>query len=299
MRRALDGREIVTLGPNSFLRRLPRTLDVAQRLRFEGIVRTADVIEYSDRSVEGLLGKYGREVEAMTAGDRTAIFAHAWSIVDQVYALSQLFSGFHILAQSDEFVAFKSAAQPAVHMRNYMDHLNERLGNIVSTKRGRPPLFGALSYLHCDDQDFVVEEAEKKLKTARSIILFGGQFNMPKNESSFVNPIGRSLRMPVSQVEFRAFDQNINLDAVVSTLASALTKPENHVEVSLKPQLEALAGSTGRSAEEISRPVHSGALFSTLELAFEPPLHGRRALYGLPFFASMKSRSCVTTAAKS
>ena len=108
------------LPKGAFIRALPFTVDEIQRFRVAAMVLCADIAAsaYSQLIELGLRSRFEEGQGVGTRSDHLEVgmFQHAWSLVDQLYSLRQLFRS--LALAGDELDAFMSATEKAYVLRN-------------------------------------------------------------------------------------------------------------------------------------------------------------------------------------
>jgi hypothetical protein len=136
----------VALPEGAFLRALPFTVEETQRFRIDALVLCAAIVASAyEQMVE--LALRAKWEEAQAGARRSghldiAMFQHAWSIVDQLYALRRLIGS--LAFKGEDVDAFMAATERAFVLRNRMDHLDQHIPNIVASKDNARSLFGSL-----------------------------------------------------------------------------------------------------------------------------------------------------------
>lgn len=137
---------------DSFLRRIPQIVTAKQRVAMDAIVMAADILVVSYRRMREFAISQGPTVGQVDPLLIASIISECWTIVDQLHALRRL-----MVAADDpnaqhgpNFSRFYVLTEAATHMRNQMDHLDQKLGNFGAKKGLRHPLFGSLSYYYSD-----------------------------------------------------------------------------------------------------------------------------------------------------
>jgi hypothetical protein len=138
--------------PDSFLRTVPHALEASSRLILDaaGWAINSILISFAD------LEKVAQEmpIDQPSAELEHRLFVHYWSIVDQCHMLRSLLQRLPSTREQEiaEFIS-KTAAYTII--RNSMDHLPEKLSNLIKSEQQRAPLFGALVWIRVEPKDIV------------------------------------------------------------------------------------------------------------------------------------------------
>ena len=153
------------LPENSILRHLPARLGATERLRLEAVVFAADVLSFASSSIREITARQGSKIHSIPRHERTALFAHVWTMIDQIHVLRQLINAQGQMGPNQKH--FYDLSESATKMRNKMDHLNATIPNRARQKGIQAPLFGTLSY-------FLVEPHQIKRTDATGTIVEAG-----------------------------------------------------------------------------------------------------------------------------
>lgn len=133
------------------LRHLPVGLNSKQSLSLNAMVFTSDILSHAcsqlEKRAERLLKPERADADR---SDRTAMFLEAWAAIDAIYAARKLLR----VGVSGDFGpqtrAWYEETLPACEMRNLMDHLSARLGNLAGQTTKGSPLFGVVTAMLVD-----------------------------------------------------------------------------------------------------------------------------------------------------
>jgi len=235
----------VKLPPGAFLRALPFTVDETQRFRIDALVLCAAIIAsaYEQMIELALRAKWEEsQDDAVRSGHLDiALFQHAWSVVDQVYAMRRLLSSLEF--KGEDIDAFLAVTEIAYSLRNRMDHLDQRIPNIAASKDNTRSLFGSLSYFvrgaavgspHVDV--FAVTQHAEPTRPGEQV----GTFRMPPE-----------IRMPIGNFVLHAAGEEFDLDATVLTLGPVMTRTNEGFEQSIRAQVAEKAAEHGVSESDL------------------------------------------------
>jgi len=262
---------ISMLPDNSFLRRLPATLAPAGRIRLEALVFSSDVLSHAYCSLCELATRIGDANHSFTPRERVSLFSHAWTIVDQLNVIRQLFRAISGKTLGPNQSKFFKLSESARMMRNQMDHLSGLVNNLSTQKGARSPLFGALTY-------FLVEPKHMDAGSSSATTL-GGSFvtvasgSVPEGKALFQlgNPMSRPIRPPVSQFILTAFDWSLDIDETLEALEVILTQAASDVEQSITRQCEVENARSGTEMATLLTPLPIGDFVLITDIEFQEP----------------------------
>jgi hypothetical protein len=235
----------VALPKGAFICALPFVVDEIQRFRVDALVLCAEILASAYvQMIELALRSIWQESqnEAIRSGPiDVAMFQHAWSIVNQIYSLRTIL---HSLAFTGEDVdAFMSATERAYVLRNRMDHLDQRIPNIVASKNNSRSLFGSLSYFVAGaavgspgGDVFAVTEHAEPIRPSDEIV----SFRWPSE-----------LRIPIGNFVLSAAGEMLDLDAVILTLGPVMIRTNEGFEKSIRTQVAKKAAELGVPEEKL------------------------------------------------
>lgn len=248
---AIIAKTQVALPNGSFIRALPFAVDEIQRFRIDAMVLCAEIVAAAYiQMIELALRSKSEQTqdEAMRSGHLDiGMFQHAWSIVDQIYSLRLLLRSLDFTG--DDVAAFMAATEPAYFLRNRMDHLDQRIPNIVASKDNSRSLFGSLSYFVLGavvgepnvDVFAVIQQAEP-IRPSKNI----AAFRMPAE-----------IRGPIGNFVLTAAGQKLDLDRAVLTLGPVMVRTNEGFEKSIRAQAAEKASEHGVAASDLL--AHGGA----------------------------------------
>lgn len=241
----------VALPKGAFLRALPFTVDETQRFRVDAMVLCAEIVAsaYIQMIELALRSKWEKaRDEAMRSGHLDiGMFQHAWSMVDQIYSLRLLLRS--LAFTGDDVDAFMSATESVYVLRNRMDHLDQRIPNIVASKDNSRSLFGSLSYFvlgpfigEPDVDVFAVMQHAEPIRPSENI----AAFRMPAE-----------IRGPIGNFVLNAAGEQLDLDAAVLTLGPMMVRTNKAFEKSIRTQVAEKAAEHGMPESDLL--AHHGA----------------------------------------
>lgn len=201
-----------------FLHRLPLSLDARLRVELESIAVAVEIIELAMNSlragaVEIIALACGPAFE-LSRGMRLRMIREAWMIVDQLYALRKLIesAGSHIDLESARLLI--SATSSAINMRNWMDHLKDRMGNLVSSKSPIPPVHGVLTFAFLLSTDLNPPQVGG-YHSFRVAIIMGSAMQLPLRFQSMTSDYN-TIQADGDHFALQAFDATLNITEAVS-----------------------------------------------------------------------------------
>lgn len=232
-------RNQVALPKGAFIRALPLAVDETQRFRVDAFVLCAEIVAsaYVQMVEVGLTSRWEESQNETTRLGHLdiAILQHAWSMVDQIYSLRRLIRtlGFN----GEDVDAFMSVTECAIELRNRMDHLDQRIPNIVASKDKSRSLFGNLSYFVLgpavgspEIDVFAVTQHAEPIRPGEQV----GSFRMP-----------REIRMPIGNFVLSAAGEMLDLDAAILTLGPVMTRTNESFEKCIRAQAAEKAAEHG------------------------------------------------------
>jgi len=252
---------------NSILRSVPNSIVPLQVLEIGAFVFSTDVVAASFRRIVELASKFGSDLNAISDSDRIAMIVAAWTIVDHVHAIREI-SKAKMFAKSEQAVAFKTKYESATLLRNKLDHLASNIPNLASSTMRRPPVFGVLSYFVSGP---IIKGADgiPKIGGGEIVTLMAGNLTHDTYRLGMANPIGRTIRLPVSLFRFEAFDQALELDAMVADLERFTRILNEKFGAAVEAALEAKSKESGISITDLKKS-RGGGLMAAVTIEFEP-----------------------------
>lgn len=213
----------------SFLRRLPVALIAKERLRFDAIVTASDISQQSFNSLRKIALEIKDDISELGNEGRAFALSQCWTLVDQLHAIRQLLiPPAKLAAKPGPFTkALLDSTKVASLLRNKMDHLSENLQNLSAQKGPRSPLYGSLSYFYSETYPL----------TGGSIVTIMSGALHGEDTLPCVNPLERSITLPVGQFTLTAFQLSIEFGHCLGTLREWLKVNEEKIEIDIRDQL--------------------------------------------------------------
>jgi hypothetical protein len=147
---------------------------------------------------------------------------------------------------------FYDISEPALKMRNKMDHLNATIPNRASQKGRQAPLFGTLSYFLVEPHQMKQTDAGTVVEAGTIVSITSGSVQVGNKAIGRVpNPADQLIHPPVSQFILTAFDWTLDFEKVLQALQLTLNKTSEQTEVSLRKQAEAESARSGSTVVEL------------------------------------------------
>jgi hypothetical protein len=244
------------LSDEAFLRNLPRCLDLGTRLRLEAIVTSYDIASFAFRQLCQLLEDVGSQPEGYVFATRERIQAAmlSWTIVDHLHNVRQLTKP--IQAAKEALLRFSQSVETATLMRNYMDHLFGNIGNLASMKGSSLPLHGFISFYLPATPDGYFDNVNFPL----------GGLQHAKQHSAAIDTWAAPPKAGVGDVNFAAFDLQINFSAAVAAMEETISTLNETCLQSARSQITDVAGSLRQDPDELLNNTVSGSYQFRLRL---------------------------------
>jgi hypothetical protein len=257
------------LPDDSFLRRLPASLDPIVRLRFEAIVFSSDVLSNAYQSLCEVAARFDHS-RSFSTRERIALFSSVWTIVDQLHVLRQLIQAMTNKTPGPNQQRFLDLSQNATLMRNRMDHLSGNLKNLSAQKGRQIPLFGTVAYFFVSAGDVQDDSGARIVTGGTAVVLSAGSIADDKLLMSVSLPQrNQDVRIPVGQFLFDAFKWRLDIDAALLSLGTTLVGTARKVEDNLMDQLKALSEQAGKDVSELAAPLPMSDLGIAMRISFD------------------------------
>lgn len=140
------------INENSILRRLPQGLPLRQRLAIEGVAFALLSIETLHLRISGRIKPDLAEVSRnLSLIHRVEAILDCWAMVDQAFNLFKLLkSEKDTLASKEQIARIDKHEESVSAMRNVMDHLYQRTGNLSKIERPANNYLGDFVYITRD-----------------------------------------------------------------------------------------------------------------------------------------------------
>jgi hypothetical protein len=212
---------------DSYFRRMQAALSIRTRLELDALVFSSDVISVCYTRLAQLIVR--ERPEDLDNYSRVAAISDAWSVIDQVHVIRQIFQKNLAGRMGPMTSAWHASTEAATLLRNGMDHIAGNLTNLARRSGSPPPVLGAL---------FIQQTIGGSIPVVKCLTLTAGQCT---GGTSFNGPPIDSLDLVDRLViEVQAFNHRFNLTTAVASLAPLLSamaeRVENDVNVALDEQ---------------------------------------------------------------
>jgi hypothetical protein len=256
------------LPDDSYLRRLPGALDPIERLRFESIVFSSDVVSNAYQALCELAGQFDVS-HPFSTRQRAALFSHAWTIVDQLHVLRQFVLAISNKNPGPNQQKFLDLSANARLMRNRMDHLSGLMKNLSKEKGRQIPLFGAITYFLVGPNDVRAVGGERIVTGGTCVTVTAGSVPDGKLLLALNAPHpNQQVRIPVGQFRLEAFDWTLDIDATLASLRTTLNGTATKISESLTDQLKAESARTGTDLSVLAAPLPMSNLGIAVRIHF-------------------------------
>jgi hypothetical protein len=185
------------------------------------------------------------------------LFVHCWSIIDQCHSLRSLLRRLPSRPEHQEVPEFVAKTEAYTLIRTAMDHLSEKVANLVNSQQQRAPLFGALAWIRVEPSDFAGGEL---VNYAACSVSSGMVLGKPTIWTASPAPLEIVPTAAVSNFNFQALDHCVDLSALMADIEVVL----KHFETVVKPRVENnirdAAKSAGADPEEALKLRGGGGL---------------------------------------
>lgn len=236
------------LPSDAFLKTLPMVIAAEQRLTIDAVRVTADLAAAAYCNLVEVALATASENDA---GASTALVLHAWSFVDQLYAVRKLLERLGEVASGPRVTAFLDVSSEAAHLRNRTDHLHSKISNISAKKDAERSLFGCVSY--CLDPELAGHSGHDALLVSHQIepVRPGEAFSRGRTP-------GDDLRLPCGNFFISADGRVLDLDSCVTMLSALIRRMNETVEAQTAELIERLSLEHGVPKEKLRQSYGTG-----------------------------------------
>ena len=236
------------LPADDILRRLPAIMETKQRLRIDVHVHCHDIMIHALGRLRALC--MAVDTQDVSPSMAAMIFADAWSIVEQVdlvrHAMAAM-PGPETLATA----AFLEHAAQARLMRTAMDHIRQRIPAIANRNGASEALFGSLTFVRCDEEQFETIEAGQDLECELVILARG---TVPGFEVSPPAVDEQATESSISNLRLGVAGASVPLDLACAQLTQILKALSTSVRASIDAEVAEVVTSGGASELELRAP---------------------------------------------
>jgi len=212
-------REQMLLKPESILKFLPKEIELKQRLIFDSIRFTIEMIECSFFELNMNLEKLALR---RTKRNLPQIFLYAWSIIDNVKRFIALNKK---LPSKDEH-SYLNSLRKVVEFRNTFQHLDERIDEVLFLQQA--PFYGAL-----------VWEYKNQATNGVEIFIALSGIRYSKTHEFKVTEY-KNLEHPINNIRLESVNKKNKIIINLNELYRALFSVIEFLEKDLKNQLSSM-----------------------------------------------------------
>lgn len=261
------------MSSRSILREMPLFIMVEQRVVYESIALTTDIMEINLANIHALaLSRTEADPDNpnFTDQERSLMMSLAWGIVDQADLLRRLIKreGHRIDLKSAR--DFLESAEIARKMRNFMDHFPQRVPEFIKIKGNLPPAHGALSFTYVDPVDAEKAIPGNPVSKYRTVVILSCAAQRGLEVSGEPYPYG-NLKVPIDHFALQSFGHDLPLMEIVQLAGKFCDEFAVGVRRFCAEQAEKIALSEGRPLEEVMQvsSMLAGTLVRTAVLGAE------------------------------
>ncbi|HEY9686093.1 MAG TPA: hypothetical protein V6C52_03865 [Coleofasciculaceae cyanobacterium] len=257
-----------------FLRAIPLSLDLKQRIALEAVSFSLDAIIGSYNQIVYLLSQFSHsKISDINREERVYIFTNIWTMIDQTHLINQLLKeiytpmkkhpeedDLHLGVVIDEkkeleFIDTYLATYSAVisDLRNKMDHLRVNLNNLSNAKKIEP-IHGSLSYI-CSNIEELRQEGIFHI-----VVLFTGNLTHKNHKLPVINPTkyaGEDINVPVDCLMLSAFGRKIYISELFTDTTKLKDTLNNVFGKRVKESLLQYAQENNLDTQEICKSGNS------------------------------------------
>lgn len=211
-------------------------------------MHVADALTWAYRTIHARALEWVGDMRVDQAAPE--VFSAAWSILDNLDTARQVLATLWGGKKGSNTHALFAALENVRKLRNWRDHLDQRMQAILRSSGKRAPVFGVLSYCYVASDECTVVGGQVVVSRARIITVCAGA-SSPGEELPMVNPVGKPFYPPIDHLLLSAFDVRLELGALVGLYADFIRHQDVQLEVSLAAKLSAHAEASGTPIEQL------------------------------------------------
>ena len=198
-----------------WLKRIPLSMDLGQRVLFEGIDIACDIVQLDMRNMRSVLSTsipiQSEEVK-IPLEQRWQLFRSAWSIVDRLDAIRLILNCKHMRVQYNLIEKQKQLLRDVRAIRNKMDHIGNNWQNFKTTRK-MFPLFGFVAFVWYKDDD-IIKNMDGQATKIRGQMITGISINSLHHQFSlYLNlMMNGKLYEKFGNLTLFAFNNHVSLD---------------------------------------------------------------------------------------
>ena len=184
---------------------------------------------------------------------RTLMMSLAWGIVDQADLLRKLIRAEGKSIELSSARDFLARAETARELRNWMDHLPERLTAFLEKKQKLPPAHGALSWTYVDPVDAQEATHGKQLPKYRTILVLSCAMQRAM-EVKGVPFEYEKFDVPIDHFVLQSFGHDLQLIGIVEAASKFCDDLAERVEKFCRSTAFEIAAKSGQSIADVMKP---------------------------------------------
>jgi hypothetical protein len=235
------------------LRRVPLFVKPAQRIRYESIALATEIMELNLAAIRSLAEAKTLENPddpPFSIAEISRSISLAWSIVDQADLLRQLIKAEGKDLDLDSASTFTALCGTVRTLRNWMDHLPQRIASYIAQKGKLPPAHGALSFTYIEREVAEASARGEKLRRFRTIVLLSTAMQRDLQVEGVPYEY-ESFEVPTDHFVLQAFGEHLRLVTLVRSASAFCDDLADRVEKFCKTKAEELALQTGCTVDDL------------------------------------------------
>lgn len=244
------------LHEDAFLRKIPRIVELALRLKLEVLVNSSDTVGYAIKQLEEKLLFISQLPNFDGAEElRPIISTYCWAIIDQLHAFFQILKKLNRKPRgiTDQFL--ETYGGQISRLRNSMDHIHQNITNLANRKSADYGVYGSISFTTPIRQD----------QTYSFINFSLGGIQFQEQIGCTIDTHAVPLNNKIGNITFAAFGQNIFLSELVSSLKFTIEKLNEDFENKLVPIIEKIAFEKNLEFEKIMLDNIKGTVYLSFD----------------------------------
>lgn len=248
------------LSDNSFLRNVPRVIDLESRLQWEVLVNASDAIAFTYNQLTNIL----RQISELTDHSgtdpyRSIVSVYCWTIIDQPHAIFQILRGVDKMPNGETDTLLQTFGPTVSDMRNGMDHIHQKISNISKKKSAGYGIYGSIA--------FTTPLRTNNTYSFINFSLGGMQFNEQLGCSIDTHAI--PLQDHIGNISFASFDTNINFSDLFQGLTSTINRLDRSLQEQCTAQIADYTSKNSLSFEDAMKETTNGTVYVRFEFQIE------------------------------
>lgn len=249
---------------DSFIARPPEILNLRQKLCLEALAHHANAtMLYLDSTRAIIEAQALKSNPNFSAIERLTLCTNMWGIVDSVHMFRQLLKAFGPMGPNGS--AFFERYAVAQQIRDKMDHLDDNLGNLASSKKARTTLLGSLSYV-----GRAADASNSAASVYRLVTLAFGTFSQPTHQIPAAMFSAHGMVEGAASLQFSAFGLVFPVGYLLSDLPAFGQGLEAHFRAALNTEIERMKAAGEDVTNALGQPMDG------LTIAMDVQIHNGR-----------------------